>query len=75
MRPSWDKKDVRDRDVAPRIPKSLRPKCPGCARSMMVRRSKKLTLFWGCRAFPACMGTVNVPEATLIALVRAHGPI
>jgi ssDNA-binding Zn-finger/Zn-ribbon topoisomerase 1 len=75
MRQSWDKQDVRERDVAPRISKNLRPKCPGCARRMMVRRSKTLDLFWGCRAFPVCTGTVNVPEATLIALIRAHEPL
>ena len=33
------------------------PKCPRCGKKMVIKRNSKSS-YWGCRAFPRCLGTL-----------------
>lgn len=34
------------------------PKCPRCGKKMLIKRSSRGS-YWGCRAFPRCLGTLK----------------
>jgi ssDNA-binding Zn-finger/Zn-ribbon topoisomerase 1 len=52
---------MRDAVSYPELFAAAAPVCPKCAKSMMPRSTTRpdgdLYMFWGCVAFPKCLGT------------------
>jgi hypothetical protein len=52
-----------------------RPQCPLCRKAKMEIRSGSRGQFWGCETFPACRGTLNIPEAAIVAASVENTPV